>query len=44
MMYVQKCMIYCIKFDRKQILYKIEKKNLYDSIDLLKYIVDYFKI
>lgn len=26
MMYVEKCMIYCIKFDRKQILYKIEKK------------------
>lgn len=29
MMYVEKCMIYCIKFDRKQILYKIEKKKIY---------------
>lgn len=37
-------MTHRIKSDRKQISYKIEKKNPYDSNDLLKYIADHFKI
>lgn len=44
MTHVEKRMTHRIKSDRKQISYKIEKKNPYDSTDLLKYIADHFKI
>lgn len=44
MTHVEKRMTHRIKSDRKQISSKIEKKNPYDSTDLLKYIADHFEI